>query len=1431
MRRSGPLGLALGLGLSLLPLPARALVVTELMYQPPRDAAGNATDAVAEFLEFHNPGSTPRDLSGWSFDRGLTYVFPAGTVLGPGEYRVLARDPAALAARHGLAGVLGPYEGALSNEGERLRLLDAQGTEQLDFRYGVHGDWPAAAAGAGHSLVLRNPTAHPDRVRNWKASHWMGGSPGTAEPDDANQALESALVAQDAPARYFKGEREPTQGTTAWTAPAFAPDADWLSGRGGFGYSNDAAELAAIRTVLADMPGRYLSVYARYTFTLAAADLERLQRLTARVTYDDGYVLYLNGVRVAAVNLAGDPPAFDRPANSSADYAPEVHDLTARIGLLQAGANVLAIQGHNGLLSGSSDFVLAPELLATWTPQPSVETALRRVVLNEFLANSEGDTDWVELFNPNDTPVDLTGVWLSDQAAALNRYALPAGTIVPARGFLTLTQAQFGFGLRAEGEALFLTEPGRTFVIDAYAFGAQTRGASLGRFPDGSADWYALQPPSAGAPNQPRRLRSVLINELMYHAPAGTQDDFIELWNAGPAAVDLSGWRFEGVAFTFPDGFALPAGGFVVLAEDPASAATTYGLPETAWFRYRDGLSNAGERLSLLDADDVIVDTVAYADRAPWPVTPDGLGASLERACASEAFDAPADWRASPLGAPTPLQPNHVVNCQPAAPVPVVINEIMYHPFSDTDDERRTEFIELYHLGGTDVDLTGWGLTGDIRFLFPPGLSLAPGEYLLIAWEPARVAAFYQLDPTRVTGPYRPGLGNGGGRLVLFGADGRTVDAVTYDDDFPWPSAADGHGQVEGAGHSLERRSPTRPSDDPANWEASVEDQPTPLQPNRRSTLSPPPTAVALAVSPHPVIATDTPTVHVTFAGVDDTDEVRLEYWVDDPETENEPLSSQPMTRQSPTGEPTADAGTWQAVLPALPANTIVRYRVAWRRTANWEVVSPRPETDVYGWHAYFVDPPVTTTLPGGVYHLFLSAANWRRLHNATAAGRVAGNQPNPTWNLQVPAVFVGDGVVHDVQVRHQGSRWNRNGGATISFPCASHRSDGQAQVRSWRIAFPSHRNHRGRDVLLLQKQSGWPQRVSFEMFRLAGVPVPRTGWARLQINGCPFNNAAFEIERPGNDLVARWFTEVGDLFKSEGFIGDEGPWSWGDERLIQGTRNGFTQAQRYKHTYDRTTLRWKNDPLGPAPDLVEPLVQQLHAARAAGPAALRAFLAEHFDLDRTLRYIATINYVGTFDDMFQNHFLYRKAEDGKWCVFPWDMDNTLGGAFGEATAHPFRGADESRIGPVGNREGWWNRLKDSFFIAYPDEFQAMFHYLNNHVYSPAQMRPVVETMATERGYGSGTVNSLMSHIQRRHDYLNATLVPPVVTPALTVRRAGPDTLECSWPFAAFGFRLQSAPQLRGPWQPVPEPVATGPDTQAVKLRLQGPQRYFRLVR
>jgi len=1410
--------------------PVGAVTISELMYHPASDAQGNPTDETLEFLELHHADPGAVDLSGWAFDRGIRYVFPSGTVLQPGEHRVLARDPAALSAHHGLLAVLGPFEGALSNRGERLRLVDALGNTRIDFEYGVHGDWPAAAAGAGHSLVPSRLDADPQRPRHWQASRWMGGSPGAPEPEDTTAGVEWFLVPQAALARYFKGTSEPSDGGTAWTTLDFEPDRQWLAGPGGFGYSNDPAELASIRTVLNDMRGNYASVYARYSFVLSAVEVERLERLTARVTYDDGYVLYLNGVRLAAVNVNGNPPAYNTLANSSTDYLPEIHDLTPHRHLLRAGDNVLAIQGHNGLLSGSSDFVLAPELIGVLAPVLSDEEALRRVRINEFLARSDGDADWIELVNPNDAAVDLSGVWLSDQASELTRYAFPAGTILAPRAFLVVAQETLGFGLSAEGEAIFLTEPGLSFVIDAYAFGPQERDVSLGRFPDGGRDWYALEPPSPGLANDPRRRQSIVINELMYHAAGSGRDDYLELFHAGPEPVDLSGWRFQGIRFEFPDGFVLAPGQLVVLADDPPSAAATYGLPLEELLRYRGSLSNSGERISLLDANDVIVDTVAYRDRPPWPVTADGLGASLERRCIGEHFDRPEDWQASPIGAPTPLRPNTVTDCSPLLLLPVVINEIMYHPFAPSDDDRRTEFIELHNHSDAPVELAGWGLSGHVHYRFPNGAVIGPRDYVLLAWDPERVAELYQLDRARVFGPYAPGLRNGGGLILLYGADGRAVDAVRYDDDFPWPSAADGYGNREGIGHSLERRSPLAGSTDPANWEASLTDQPTPLQPNHRLTDVLPPVVIGLEVTPHPVTPADAPAITATVVSGHPIFEARLDYWVDDPEVENEQVFSLPMNRMMPDDEADTLEAAWVATLPVLPANAIVRYRIAVDYGAGWRQISPRPQTDVYAAHAYFVDPGIGTHLPG-MYHLFVSSANWRLLHEATAAGRVSGSQPNPTWNLQVPAVFVGDGVVHDVTVRHQGSRWNRNNGSVIDFSCASHRLDGRAQVRSWRIRFPAYRNHRGIDVLILQKQSGWPQRVSFEMFRLAGVPVPRTSWAHLRINGCDYNPAAYEIERPGSDLVARWFPEVGDLFKSVGYTGDEGPWSWGDERLIVGQRNGFTQSQRYKFTYDRKTRSWETDNWDLRPDRVEPLIEGLHTARAAGPVPLRQYLAENFDLDLTLRYIATINYVGTFDDMFQNHFLYRKAEDGKWCVLPWDMDNTLGGAFGEANAHPFRGADESRIGSVGNRSGWWNRLKDSFFIAYETEFQAMFHYLNNHVYAPAQMRPVVEAIAAERGLGAGSVSSLMNHIQNRHDYLNRTLVAPIVLPVLALERIDGETLEFAWPLGAFGFTLQSTSRLDREWADVPEPVLSTGTAHVVRLRPPAQRQFYRLVR
>ena len=63
------------------------VVFNEIMYNPLGD------DSKTEWIEFHNQMSVNVDLTGWRIAGGVNYDFPDGTVLGTGEYLVVAVDP------------------------------------------------------------------------------------------------------------------------------------------------------------------------------------------------------------------------------------------------------------------------------------------------------------------------------------------------------------------------------------------------------------------------------------------------------------------------------------------------------------------------------------------------------------------------------------------------------------------------------------------------------------------------------------------------------------------------------------------------------------------------------------------------------------------------------------------------------------------------------------------------------------------------------------------------------------------------------------------------------------------------------------------------------------------------------------------------------------------------------------------------------------------------------------------------------------------------------------------------------------------------------------------------------------------------------------------------------------------------------------------
>ncbi|HRE00313.1 MAG TPA: CotH kinase family protein, partial [Ilumatobacteraceae bacterium] len=132
----------------------------------------------------------------------------------------------------------------------------------------------------------------------------------------------------------------------------------------------------------------------------------------------------------------------------------------------------------------------------------------------------------------------------------------------------------------------------------------------------------------------------VVINELYYNPVDGNQaNEFVELLNASDTAVDIGGWYFSGITFTFPAGFVVAPGAFVVLRP---------GL-------YSGALSNSGERIRLRDASGKTIDEVEYDDNGEWPSMADGEGSSLERRVPGVSANKPGNWVS---GGPTPGAPN-----------------------------------------------------------------------------------------------------------------------------------------------------------------------------------------------------------------------------------------------------------------------------------------------------------------------------------------------------------------------------------------------------------------------------------------------------------------------------------------------------------------------------------------------------------------------------------------------------------------------------------------------------------------------------------------------------------------------------------------------------------------------------------------------------
>jgi hypothetical protein len=222
------------------------------------------------------------------------------------------------------------------------------------------------------------------------------------------------------------------------------------------------------------------------------------------------------------------------------------------------------------------------------------------------------------------------------------------------------------------------------------------------------SEWSALNE-ATFVVGQPR----LVLTELHYHpadatsaevAAGFTSDndfEFIELHNNGTATYDLTGLRFTmGIEFNFATSSIprLAAGEYLLVVNNRAAFEFRYGTGHPIAGEYSGRLDNAGERIQILDTQDRPVLDFSYGTLAPWPISPDGTGPSLEVRDPNGDLNDPANWRPSATTSGSPGQQN---------PAPAFSIELL----SPTTQEVRLVFDAHSGMGYTvyaSQDLQTW---------------------------------------------------------------------------------------------------------------------------------------------------------------------------------------------------------------------------------------------------------------------------------------------------------------------------------------------------------------------------------------------------------------------------------------------------------------------------------------------------------------------------------------------------------------------------------------------------------------------------------------------------------------------------------------------------------------------------------------------------
>lgn len=181
---------------------------------------------------------------------------------------------------------------------------------------------------------------------------------------------------------------------------------------------------------------------------------------------------------------------------------------------------------------------------------------------------------------------------------------------------------------------------------------------------------------------------------------------------------------------------------------------------------------------------------------------------------------------------------------------------------------------------------------------------------------------------------------------------------------------------------------------------------------------------------------------------------------------------------------------------------------------------------------------------------------------------------------------------------------------------------------------------------------SAMNESVAYRLYRDAGVPAPRTAYAKVYLT-VPGKYARqylglYSIVENVDEhfIVDRFGTKKGAMFKpvTPSLFADLGS-DWSKYQQIYDAKTKVSEAQTRR------------------------VIDFARLLAHADDAAFAAQLPDYFDIDQLARYMAVTTYLSSLDTILcvgQNDYLYLDPRTNKFQFLPWDLDHAFGEIFGE---------------------------------------------------------------------------------------------------------------------------------------------------------------------